>query len=288
MADPAGPGPRVLVTGGGGQLGRAFSALLPGAVVLNRDALDIADDDQVEDAFARHRPQVVYNAAAYTAVDRAEAEPEEARRINVEAVVNLARASRAYEALLVQFSSDYVYRGDAGPYTELDRTIPLSVYGRTKLQSEVAARSSGNRYLVIRTSWVFGEGRNFVRTITGVARTRDEIEVVDDQRGRPTLAADLAAGTHRLVEAGHVGVYNLTGGGAAGSWADVAETAIAVAGLSCRVGRVSTEQYYAGKPGPVAPRPANSELDCSKAADAGVALRPWTEAVTEYVKESVI
>jgi dTDP-4-dehydrorhamnose reductase len=277
--------PRVLVTGGNGQVGRAFAALIPDAVVLDRGELDIVDTGQVQRIFDRVRPEVVYNAAAYTAVDKAEAEPERARLINVDAVVNLAAAAKMQDALLVHFSSDYVFGGDAGPYTELDKTRPLSVYGRTKLQSEIAARASGNRYLIIRTSWVYGDGHNFVKSIVGAAAKHDELTVVDDQRGRPTYAPDLAGGTAALVAAGCTGVYNLSGGGDAVTWAGFAEAAIEAAGLGARVRPVTTAQYYAGKAGPIAPRPANSELDCSKAAEAGVSLRPWRSAVAEYVKE---
>lgn len=266
-------------------MGRAFARLFPDAVILDRSELDIVDTGQVLRVFEEVRPEVIYNTAAYTAVDRAEAEPEEARLINVDAVVNLAMAAKEHDSLLVQFSSDYVFRGDLGPYTELDRTVPISVYGRTKLQGEVAARASGNRYLVIRTSWVFGDGRNFVRSIVGAAAKHEELTVVDDQRGRPTYAPDLAEGTAALVAAGCTGVYNLSGGGESGTWADVAEAAIAAAGLDARVRRVTTAQYYSGKEGPFAPRPANSELNCSKAAEAGVSLRPWRTAVAEYVKE---
>jgi dTDP-4-dehydrorhamnose reductase len=277
--------PRVLVTGGNGQVGRAFAALMPDAVVLDRSELDIVDTGQVQRVFDRVRPEVVYNAAAYTAVDKAEAEPERARLINVDAVVNLAAAAKMHDALLVQFSSDYVFRGDAGPYTELARTFPLSVYGRSKLQSEIAARASGNRYLIIRTSWVYGDGHNFVKSIVGAAAKHDELTVVDDQRGRPTYAPDLAEGTAALVAAGCTGVYNLSGGGDAVTWAGFAEAAIEEAGLGARVRPVTTAQYYSGRQGPIAPRPANSELDCSKAAEAGVSLRPWRSAVAEYVKE---
>ena len=277
------------MTGGGGQLGRAFADLLPDAVVLDRTSLDITDPEAVNEALDDIRPKVVYNAAAFTAVDRAEAEPDRARLVNVDAVVNLAKAARRHDALLVQFSSDYVFRGDLDrAYTELDRTVPLSVYGRSKLGGEVAARSAGGRYLVIRTSWVFGRGHNFVRSIVGAAAKYDELTVVDDQRGRPTYAADLAEGTAALVASGCTGVYNLSGGGQAATWADVAEAALASAGLTARVRRVTTAQYYAGKEGPVAPRPANSELDCSKARQAGVSLRPWQQAVAEYVKELTV
>jgi len=276
---------RALVTGGGGQLGRAFARLLPDAAVLDRSGLDITDAAAVDRVLDDVRPDVVYNTAAYTAVDRAESEPEQARRVNVEAVAGLAGAARRIDALLVQFSSDYVFGGDRGPYKESDPTGPLSIYGRTKLDGEEAARRAGDRHLVVRTSWVFGHGHNFIRSILGAAARYDELTVVDDQRGRPTYAPDLAAATLALVEGGCTGTFNLSGGGAPATWADVAEAAIEAAGLAARVRRVTTTQYYAGKQGPIAPRPANSELDCSKASAVGVSLRPWPQAVAEYVKE---
>lgn len=274
---------RTLVTGGGGQLGRAFSSLYPQATVLTRAELDITDADQIAAALARHRPQVIVNAAAFTGVDEAEAQPAQAARVNVAGVMGLAQQARKIDALLVQISSDYVFAGSkpAG-YTELDRTRPLSVYGRTKLQSEMAARAAGGRYLIIRTCWVFGEGKNFIRSIVGAARLQQQLQVVDDQRGCPTYARDLAPAIIALVDKGCTGVFNLAGGGTPASWAEVAEMAIGAAGLSTGVRRVTTAQYLAGKAGPVARRPANSELDCSKAAGAGVALRPWPQAVQDY------
>lgn len=275
-----------LVTGGGGQLGRAFAQLLPDAYVFDRSELDICDSEAVERTLRKVRPDYLINTAAYTAVDQAEQEPDEAHRINVGAVIGLARAAKDAGAQLVHFSSDYVYKGDRpGGYLENDRTVPLSTYGRTKLQGEVAARSAGARTLILRTSWVFGRGKNFVRSIVGAAGKLDELQVVDDQRGRPTYAPDLAEGVLALLDAGADGLYNLTGGGAVASWADVAETAIRAAGLDATVQRVTTEQYYASKRGPIATRPLNSELDCSRAQQLGVTLRPWDEAVTEFVAE---
>ncbi|HYN99471.1 MAG TPA: dTDP-4-dehydrorhamnose reductase [Actinomycetota bacterium] len=274
----------VLVTGGAGQLGRAFAGRMPDAVVLDRASLDITDPDQVQKVLTDVRPDVIYNTAAYTAVDRAEIEPEEAHRVIVDGVANLATEANRAGALLVHFSSDYVFRGNAGPYSEADDPDPLSVYGRTKLASERAAAQS-DRHLVVRASWVFGEGRNFVRSVVQAAEGREELSVVDDQRGRPTYAVDLAAGVEKLVRKGRTGVYHLAGGGEAATWADVAETALRAAGLGCRVLRVTTEKYYAGREGPIAPRPANSELDCSRASRDGISLRPWPQAVAEYVKK---
>lgn len=279
---------KALVTGGNGQLGRAFAKLYPDAVVLGRSELDISNREQVELVLSSVLPDVIVNAAAFTGVDLAEAQPEEVARINVEATMKLAQEARKIDARLVQISSDYVFAGiKQGAYTEFDRTRPLSVYGRSKLQSEMAARAAGGKYLIVRTSWVFGDGKNFIRSIVGAAGKLDELSVVDDQRGRPTYAEDLATAITALAEQDATGVYNVTGGGEAGTWADVAEHAIRAAGLSTGVRRVTTEQYYAGKTGPVAPRPANSELDCSRAESAGVMFRPWQQAVAAYVKEMV-
>lgn len=269
-------------------MGRAFAKLFPDAVVMPRAELDIAEADQIQAVLARVRPDVIVNAAAFTNVDLAEAQPEEVFRVNVQAPMMLAQEAKKSDAQLVQISSDYVFAGSKdGAYTEFDRTRPLSVYGRSKLQSEMAARAAGGRYLIVRSSWVFGAGKNFIRSVVEAAGRLDELTVVDDQRGRPTAAEDLAAAIVTLVEGGSTGVFNVTGGGAAASWADVAEHAIRAAGLKNTVRRVSTDRYYLGKAGPVAPRPANSELDCSRAEAAGVVIRPWQDAVSAYAKELV-
>lgn len=269
-------------------MGRAFAKLFPDAVVLPRAELDIADAGQIAAVLARVRPEVIVNTAAFTNVDLAEAQPEEVARINVRAPMKLAQEARKIDAKLVQISSDYVFAGSKeGAYTEFDRTRPLSVYGRSKLQSEMAARAAGGRYLIVRTSWVYGDGKNFIKSVVAAAGRPDELTVVDDQRGRPTAAEDLAAAIVTLVEGGATGVFNVTGGGEAASWADVAEYAIRAAGLSSAVCRVSTDRYYLDRAGLVAPRPANSELDCSRAEAAGVAIRPWREAVSAYAKELV-
>jgi dTDP-4-dehydrorhamnose reductase len=279
----------VLVTGAGGQLGRALGALVPEAVLLSRADLDVTHREAVERAVARHRPAVVVHAAAWTAVDAAEADPEGARAVNVGGTEAVARAAERVGALLVYPSTDYVFGGDLGrPYREDDRPAPLSVYGRTKLEGEAAARAL-DRHLVVRTSWVFGEGRNFVRAVLGRAARGEELRVVADQVGLPTYALDLARGILALVEAGVTGTFHLAGGGAPCAWADLAEAAL---GAAVRAGllrdppsvrRVSTAEYDSARPGPVARRPAYSVLDCSKAAALGVRLRPWREALEEYV-----
>jgi dTDP-4-dehydrorhamnose reductase len=285
----------LLVTGAGGQLGRALGGLEPGAVLLDRSRLDVCDPAAVAETIGRSRPAVVIHAAAWTKVDDAESDPDGAHRTNVDGTRSVAEAAARAGALLVYVSTDYVFPGDragrvgrpdhpvrpAG-YRETDATGPRSVYGRTKLAGEAEAAAAGP-HLVVRTSWVFGEGHNFVRSILRAAATRDEVAVVDDQRGLPTYAADLAGGILRLVEGGAEGLFHLAGGGEAGSWADLAEAALTAAGSPARVRRISTAEYLEGRTGPVAPRPACSVLDCRKAAARGVVLRSWRAAVAEYV-----
>lgn len=272
-----------LVTGGEGQLGKAFRALLPAATVVGRADLDITDEASIDRAFELYRPDVVVNPAAYTKVDQAETDVSAAEAVNAVGPRLLARACDSLSAKLVQVSTDYVFDGTKGaPYIEDDVTGPRSVYGRTKLAGEAAA-SAARRHLIVRTSGVFGEGTNFVRTIVGAAKTRDELSVVDDQIGRLTFAPDLAAGIVQLLEVGAEGLFHLTNQGPPSSWADVAEAALEIVGSGCRVRRISTEEFFQGRPGPIAPRPANSLLDCSKAAGLGVVLRPWPQALEQYL-----
>lgn len=283
------PGP-LLVTGAGGQLGRAVAALVPDAVLLTRADLDVTDPVAVGRAVDRARPAVVLHAAAWTAVDAAEAHPEAARAVNAVGTEAVVRAAARVGAVVVYPSTDYVFSGELRrPYREDDPPSPLSVYGRTKLEGEEAVRA-WEQHLVVRTSWVFGEGRNFVHTVLERAARGEDLRVVDDQVGLPTHAGDLARGVLGLLGAGARGTFHLAGGGPPCTWADLAEAALRAAvraGLlrsAPSVQRVSTSEYDAARPGPVARRPPYSVLDCSKAGALGVALRPWPEAVEAYVR----
>lgn len=277
-----GLGKRFLVTGGNGQLGRAFSSSLTDADVLDRASLDIADRDSVLRTIEELKPSIVINAAAYTKVDAAEQDEGNAHRINVEGPRFLAEAVAATGALLVHVSTDYVFPGESPrPYLEDDQTAPKSVYGRTKLEGE--AEAAAVESLIVRTSWVFGDGPNFIRAIIGAAQKHDELSVVDDQVGLPTYAVDLAAGIIGLIDAGARGTYHLAGGGEPGTWAELAELALSTKASPTRIKHVSTADYFAGKPGPIAERPSFSVLDCTKAATLGVKLRPWRQSVVEYV-----
>jgi dTDP-4-dehydrorhamnose reductase len=277
------------VTGADGQLGRAVAALRPDTIHLDRGQLDVTDGSAVAEAIARHRPRIVVHAAAWTSVDAAEAEPERAWAVNVGGTEAVARAAAGVGALLIYPSTDYVFSGQSDrPYREHDAAKPGSVYGRTKLEAEQAVRTHPG-HLIVRTSWVFGDGRNFVASIIDRARREPSIEVVADQVGLPTYAPDLAGGILALAEGGHRRTFHRAGGGAACSWAEWAEAALEEAarrGLvqsPPAVTRITTEAWAERRTGPVAPRPRYSVLDCSRAEAAGVRLRPWREALEEYM-----
>lgn len=214
---------KVLITGAGGQLGQALQAVLPDDVEIvaaTSADLDIADADMVRSYVAAAAPHLLINAAAYTAVDKAESDAEAAFRINGDAVGYLAQAAKGAGARFVHVSTDFVFDGTAGiPYAPDAPTAPLGVYGASKLCGE---REAGEGALIVRTAWVYGSrGGNFVRTMLRLMAERDEVRVVTDQIGTPTWATSLAAGIWKLTAAGASGLYHYTDSGAA-SWYDFA------------------------------------------------------------------
>lgn len=251
----------------------------PGLVALGRDRLDLRDPVAAETELERLRPAGVINAAAFTAVDKAESEPEEAFLLNRDGPAALARVCARIGAPLVHVSTDYLFDGTkTGPYAEDDPPAPLGVYGASKAAGEEAVQASGARAAILRTSWVYSAtGANFVRTMLRLAAEgRKEVGVVADQIGRPTYAPDLAAAC--LAALGHEGIFHFAGAGEA-SWADFAEAIFAAAqarGLPhAAVRRISTADY----PTP-ARRPANSVLSTAKIeAVLGLHPRPWREAL---------
>jgi dTDP-4-dehydrorhamnose reductase len=257
---------RALVFGAGGQVGRALAAAAPercDLIALKRAECDVGDEAAVRAAIAEARPEIVFNAAAYTAVDRAEAEPEAARRLNAEAPGFIAAAARAAGARVVHLSSDFVFGGAAErPRRPDDPTQPEGVYARTKLDGERAALAADPGALIVRTAWVYAPaGQNFVNTMLRLIGEKDEVRVVADQIGTPTWAPRLAGALWRLAALGAVGIHHYTDSGVA-SWYDFAvaigEEALA-AGLIDRAARVvpiATDDY----PTP-AKRPAYSVLD---------------------------
>jgi dTDP-4-dehydrorhamnose reductase len=285
---------RWLLSGASGQLGRSMVCALAASprhslsAALDRGALDLGDPASIARTVrgAAGRADVFLNAAAFTFVDRCESERELARHVNGDGPRNLARACNDAGLLLVHISTDYVFDGKATrPYTETDRPAPASVYGHTKLEGEQAVLAESAAFLVVRTSWVFGPGRNFVRTMieqAGARRARRDptsLRVVDDQFGSPTYAGDLAAGIMSLVEVGAGGLYHLANRGVA-TWWDVARECLDQGGFrDVAIERVRTSEF----PRP-APRPAYSALDCTKAERIGVRLPGWRDAVGAYLR----
>jgi dTDP-4-dehydrorhamnose reductase len=240
---------RVLITGAGGQLGRALAEAFADedVVALTREQWDVTEpcDDQLQGSV-----DLVLHAAAWTDVDGAEADPQGAAAVNVGGTANAV----AVGAPLVAFSTDYVFDGTKGAaYVESDGPNPLSAYGRTKLHGEAAA---GPDAWIVRSSWLFGPtGANFVRTMLRLGEERDEVAVVDDQRGSPTYVGHLAAATRELVDRDPArGVWHLAADGDC-TWAELAEAIFEEAGLECRVRRITTEEL--GRP---APRPREAIL----------------------------
>lgn len=234
---------KALITGAGGQLGRALREAVPaGATVaaLARAELDVCDSEAVAAAVARERPDIVLNASGYTAVDRAESESEAAFALNGDAPGMLAAAARQAGARFVHVSTDFVFDGRSGsPYPPDAQTNPLSVYGASKLAGEAAVRAADPGALIVRTAWVYAAwGGNFVRTMLGLMGERDEVRVVADQVGTPTHAASLARGLWALAGTGASGTHHLTDAGVA-SWYDLAvavqEEALALGLLDRRV-----------------------------------------------------
>ncbi|MBP2366369.1 dTDP-4-dehydrorhamnose reductase [Pseudonocardia parietis] len=268
---------RACVLGANGQLGRALAAALPDAVALGRDGLDIGDADAVA-AYDFSGVDVVFNAAAHTAVDRAEAEPAAAWRTNALGPAHLAAAAARHGFTLVHVSTEYVFDGTTpGPMPEDTPLAPLGVYGASKAAGELAVRAAP-RHVIARTSWVVGDGANFVATMTRLAREGVSPTVVDDQIGRPTFASDLAAALIALAGREH-GTYHVTNDGEPVSWHGLAREVFARCGRSPGdVRPVTTAQYTVDKPG-MARRPANSVLDLSLLIRADVAMPPWRDSL---------
>lgn len=274
----------ILVTGANGQLGSEIRkigfSLLDDVFYTDVEELDITNYTAVEKFIQLHEIDTIINCAAYTAVDRAEEEPEQAAKINTLAVANLAKAAAKEDCLLIHISTDYVFDGTADkPYTEKNKPCPVSVYGKTKLAGEQEILKSGCLYIIIRTAWLYSSfGHNFVKTILRLADEKPELNVVNDQMGSPTYAADLARAIATIMEnderVEYEGIYHFSNEGIC-SWFDFATEIVNLSGKTCRVNPVSTAEYPSRTP-----RPAWSVLDKTKIKQTfGVEVPDWKSSL---------
>ncbi|WP_407938846.1 SDR family oxidoreductase [Nocardioides sambongensis] len=277
---------RTLITGCRGQLGRALAALWPDADQVDLDELDLTDPAALA-AWPWPEYDLILNAAAYTAVDRAETDGRTtAWAANAAAPAALARVADMHGLTLVHYSTDYVFDGSHKPggHREDDPLCPLGVYGQTKAAGDLAVQQS-DRHYVLRTSWVIGDGNNFVRTMRNLAGRGVSPGVVDDQVGRLTFTSELARATRHLVDArAPYGLYNATNGGPARSWAEIARRVFELSGRDAAdVTPVTTEEYGAGKD--LAPRPLHSLLALDKLTATGFTPTDADQALVAYLRE---
>ena len=281
---------KILVFGRIGQLGSALAEVLSDRYetrFIDQPELDLTAPESVRDHVQNYLPSVVINAAAYTAVDRAETEPELAHIINARAPESLAYACDEAGAVLIHYSTDYVFDGTASmPYTETAAVAPTGVYGQSKLAGEIAVASATQRYVILRTAWLYSAvGHNFVKTMLKLADSGQPVRVVADQVGSPTYAQDLARATRSIIEVLNssrddcFGLYHVTNTGTT-SWYGLAQEVFRLAAhQDVVVQPISTEEY----PTP-APRPAYTALDCSKLERVfGLTLPSWRDALARCI-----
>ncbi|MCX3078641.1 dTDP-4-dehydrorhamnose reductase [Klebsiella michiganensis] len=281
---------KVLLTGANGQLGQCLQDRVPNdwdVWATDTSELDITNKDLVLAAVSKYKPDVIVNAAAYTAVDKAESDITTARLVNKIGPENLAIAASKNDAMFVHVSTDYVFDGTASiPYEESDETNPLGVYGLTKLEGENAVENVLPNAIILRTAWVFSEyGNNFVKTMLKLAKDRDSLGIVSDQRGCPTYAGDIANAIIRLIQSNtNGGIFHFCGDEEV-SWSEFAQaifdTAVEAGKLSKPpiINGITTEEY----PTP-AKRPAYSTLNCSKITTYGISSSQWRRALKEIIQ----
>lgn len=281
---------KLFITGCNGQLGREINKMYSSRddielVNTDVDELDITNIDDVIRLVEEVKPYAIINCAAHTAVDKCETDVDNAYKINAIGPRNLSIAATRVGAKMVHISTDYVFAGDGNqPYTEFDATAPQGMYGRTKLAGERFVEQFADKYFIIRTAWLYGDGKNFVKTMLRIAENNDTVKVVDDQVGSPTSTKVLADIIDELIWTENYGLFHGTCEGVC-SWADFAEEIFRLAGKDTKVIRVTSEEYAAMYPGS-AKRPAYSVLDnyMLKITTNHMAAQ-WKDAIEEYMKE---
>ena len=275
---------KFFIIGANGQLGTALRQQYPNAKFADQAKLDITDRQSVED-FDWSDVQVILNAAAFTNVDGAET-PEgrvAAWKVNASAVANLTRVCRAHDITLAHISSDYVFDGTRDPHTEDEDFSPLSVYGASKAAGDLLVEQL-NKFYLLRTTWVIGEGKNFVRTMLSLAEKNISPTVVADQIGRLTFTSELVRIIDHLLNTNAAyGTYNATNDGPLESWADITRRIFTLAGRDdLTVTDTTTDEYFAGKDG-IAPRPLGSNMSLEKLHNTGFTSRNWTDDLRGYI-----
>ncbi|WP_284650996.1 dTDP-4-dehydrorhamnose reductase [Flavobacterium terrisoli] len=278
----------VLVTGSAGQLGQSLQFIAPNYpdltfVFCSSAELNITDLEKSRQIFTKHQPDYCINTAAYTAVDKAESEPEKAHLINVIGAKNMAEVCKAHNTVLLHVSTDFVFDGNKqSPYTETDLPSPTGVYGQTKLDGEMAIQQTWEKHFIIRTSWVYSQfGHNFMKTMLRLASERDSLSVVNDQIGTPTNAVDLANALVQIIltdnqqpATDNYGIYNFSNEGQC-SWFDFAQKIFEINNININLQSIPTS----GFPTP-AKRPSYSVLDKTKIKNTfGIQIKNWDESL---------
>ena len=276
---------KIMITGCNGQLGRALNVELSSMSnieIINTDVneLDICNLNAVMDFVNEHKPEIIMNCAAHTAVDKCESEEDTAFLINAIGPRNLSIAANEIDATLLHISTDYVFSGDDNKrYNEFDTVNPQGAYGRTKLKGEEFVKDFTNKYYILRTAWLYGDGNNFVKTMLRLSETNDIIRVVGDQYGSPTSAKELAKAMVALMDTKQYGTYHATCEGEC-SWADFAREIFRLANKSTKVESITTAEYKAA-----AKRPAYSVLDNYMFnTTTNIRFPNWKDALVEYLK----
>ena len=284
---------KILVTGANGMLAKEVREKFEkGNEVIATDVaeLDITNGQAVMDYVMNLKPDYIINCAAFTAVDKAEECYELADKINGDGPTNLAKAAKVAGAKLVHISTDYVFGGDldlSKDYKEDDPKTPVTVYGKTKLHGEEGIASNMDEYYIFRTAWLYGVGgNNFVKTMTKLGSTRDEINVVADQHGSPTYAKDLTEIIYQAIEKKiPYGIYNATNEGYT-TWYDFTKEILAEQGITCKVNPVTTEQYIEMMKVTQAKRPFNSQMSKAKLEACGIKVPEWKDGLKRYLEEA--
>ncbi len=283
---------KILVTGANGMLAKEVKERFQKeneVIATDVSELDITNEEKVFEYINNLKPDYIINCAAYTAVDKAEDNYELADRINGDGPANLAKAAKSANSILVHISTDYVFGGDldvSKDYKEEDPKAPVTAYGKTKLHGEQEIEKNTDKYYIFRTAWLYGiGGNNFVKTMTQLGSSRDELNVVSDQHGSPTYAKDLTEIIYQAIEKKiPYGIYNATNQGYT-TWYDFTKTILELQGITCKVNPVTTEEYIEMMKIKQAKRPFNSQLSKDKLLKLGVKIPDWKDGLERYLKE---